>query len=78
MPNSSASRQPANLTLDRELLADARELQINLSRAAEAGVRDAVRAAKIAAWKAENAEAFKSRNAYVEKHGLPLEKYRQF
>ena len=31
-----------------------------------------------AAFKRENAEAFASMNAWVEQHGLPLEKYRQF
>jgi len=29
-------------------------------------------------FKMENAEAFASMNAWVEEHGLPLEKYRQF
>ena len=29
-------------------------------------------------WREENAEALKSSNAYVETHGLPLAKYRQF
>lgn len=29
-------------------------------------------------WKIENAEAFASLNAWVEEHGLPLAKFRQF
>ena len=29
-------------------------------------------------WIEENAEAIRSSNEYVEKHGLPLAKYRQF
>ena len=29
-------------------------------------------------FKLENGEAFASMNAWVEEHGLPLEKYRQF
>lgn len=29
-------------------------------------------------WIAENAEAIRSSNEYVEKHGLPLAKYRMF
>ena len=51
---------------------------MNLSRAAEEGVRAAVAAAKAEHWKAENAKALKSSNAYVEKHGLPLDSFRQF
>jgi len=45
---------------------------------AESGVRDAVAAAKAQLWKAENADAIQSSNSYVEKHGLPLDRYRQF
>ena len=49
-----------------------------LSRAAEDGLRMAVCVAKAQQWKAENAEAIRSSNVYVEKHGLPLDSYRQF
>jgi len=51
---------------------------VNLSRAAEDGVRSAVAAAKAKHWKAENASAIRSSNAYVETHGLPLDRHRQF
>ncbi|EDZ41343.1 post-segregation antitoxin CcdA [Rhodobacteraceae bacterium HTCC2083] len=49
-----------------------------MSRAAEDGVRNAVAAAKALQWKSENAAALQSSNAYVEKHGLPLDEFRQF
>ncbi|KIC40648.1 post-segregation antitoxin CcdA [Ruegeria sp. ANG-R] len=71
-------RKPTNLSLDSALLAEARALNVNLSRAAEEGVRAAVTAAKAERWKLENAQALKSSNSYVEKHGLPLEGFRQF
>jgi antitoxin CcdA len=29
-------------------------------------------------WKAQNADAIVSMNAWIEEHGLPLEKYRMF
>jgi antitoxin CcdA len=51
---------------------------VNLSRAAEEGVRHAVATAKAEHWRAENASALRSSNSYVEKHGLPLDEYRQF
>ena len=51
---------------------------INVSRAAEAGLREAVRKAKAAEWQRENAEAIVSANAWVEANGLPLARYRQF
>lgn len=75
---NAQSRKPTNLSLDSRLLADARELKVNLSRAAEEGVRMAVAAAKTAQWQTENAAALRSSNLYVEKHGLPLDRFRQF
>ena len=74
----TTARKPANLSLDPELVLAAKELKINISRAAEDGLRKAVSEARAAAWKAENAEAIESFNQYVEEHGLPLAKYRQF
>ena len=74
----SAVRRPANLSLDSGLLSEARELNINISRAAEEGVARAVRAEKERLWRIENAEAIKAANEYFEKHGLPLARFRQF
>ncbi|HCW83746.1 MAG: type II toxin-antitoxin system CcdA family antitoxin [Planktotalea sp.] len=71
-------RKPTNLSLEATLLTEAKALKVNLSRAAEDGVRNAVAAAKALQWKSENAAALQSSNAYVEKHGLPLDEFRQF
>jgi antitoxin CcdA len=71
-------RKPTNLSLDAALLTEAKALKVNLSRAAEEGVRNAVVAAKSEQWKAANATALKSSNSYVESHGLPLDSFRQF
>lgn len=75
---NSQPRRPTNLSMDATLLTEAKALKVNLSRAAEEGVRHAVATAKAEQWKAENASALRSSNSYVEKHGLPLDKYRQF
>lgn len=40
--------------------------------------REEVRAAVDAAWNEENREAIEASNAWVEKNGLPLAKYRLF
>lgn len=72
------TRKPTNLSLDRSLLDEARALDVNLSRAAEEGLRAAVAAAKGAQWLAENHAAIAGSNAYVEAQGLPLDKFRQF
>lgn len=74
----SATRKAANLSLDSELLTQARELDINLSRAAEDGIAKAIKAERERRWLEENAEAIRAENDYIEKNGLPLAKYRQF
>jgi antitoxin CcdA len=75
---SQSARKPTNLSLDTELMAQARDLKINLSRAAEDGIERAVKAERERLWRIENAEAIAASNKYVEEHGLPLAKYRQF
>ena len=76
--SSLSRRRPTNLSLDAELVADAHRLGLNLSRAAEQGLRHAIAAEETRRWIAENRDALLSSNAYVEKHGLPLAKYRMF
>lgn len=71
-------RKPTNLSLDSELLREAKALGINVSRSAEAGIEAAVRYQKQIDWLKDNAAALTSSNNYVEEHGLPLSQYRQF
>lgn len=72
------SRRPTNLSLDGALLAEAKALGINISRSAESGIEMAVRNQKRELWLKANASAIQSSNAYVEAHGLPLSRHRQF
>ncbi|WP_233873661.1 type II toxin-antitoxin system CcdA family antitoxin [Paraburkholderia adhaesiva] len=71
-------KKAANVSLAESLLAEAKELGLNVSQAAEAGLAKAVSDERAARWLRENAEAIASSNAYVEKHGLPLARYRMF
>ncbi len=71
-------KRSTKLSISDELLKDAKALSVNISKAAEHGIAQAVSRAKAQQWQKENAEAIESSNAYVEKHGLPLGKYRQF
>ncbi len=75
---SQSARKAANLSLDSNLVSEARELKINVSRAAEEGITKAIKAERERLWRVENAEAIRLENEYIEKHGLPLAKYRQF
>ncbi len=75
---ATAPKKATNVSLAEPLLAEAKALRINVSQAAEAGVARAVAEKRAELWVAENAEAFECWNAYVEKNGLPLAKYRTF
>lgn len=74
----SGKKKATNLSLDQELLKDARALGVNLSEAAEKGVSEAVRKAKGETWLAENREAMEAWGRWVEENGLPLDEYRMF
>ena len=79
MAKSSASvRKATNISLDADLLDQARELDINISRACERGLVEQISKARSERWLAENAEAIASSNEWVERNGLPLARYRQF
>jgi antitoxin CcdA len=71
-------KRATNVTLPEPLLAEARTLGISVSQAAEAGLAQAIAAKRAEHWVRENQQAIQSSNAYVEKHGLPLAKYRMF
>jgi antitoxin CcdA len=71
---SRAPRKATNLSLDADLLEQARALGINISRACERGLAEAL----AERWREDNAEALTSSNDYVERHGLPLADFRRF
>ena len=71
-------RKPTNLSIDANLIAEAKKLDVNVSRAAETGIAKAVSEERSRQWKAENREAIESLNDWVEKNGIPLEEFRQF
>ena len=79
MKNEAPSiRKAANLSIDADLLAEAKALSVNISRAAEAGISEAVRKEKERLWKEENREAIEGWNRYFEENGLPFSEYRGF
>lgn len=71
-------KRATNLSLDQDLLKDAKALGVNISQAAEKGVSEAVSKAKSEAWLEENREALIAWGEWVEKNGLPLEEFRMF
>lgn len=71
-------RRPTNISLDSAMIEDAKELGINISRACEEGLAKQISEERGRRWLEENREAIEGWNAWVEEHGLPLERYRQF
>ncbi|MCP3725132.1 CcdB family protein [Paraburkholderia sp. CNPSo 3272] len=65
----------ASQALPTDLLERAGELDVNVSRASERGVREEVQAAEARAWAEKNADFVAEMNARIERDGLPLEEY---
>ena len=72
------SRKPTNISLDTQLVAEAKRLGINISRACETGLSQQIALEYGRQWKQDNAAALESSNDYVDRNGLPLARYRQF
>jgi len=77
-PIASGKRLSVNLSIDRDVVVAAKEAGVNLSRVSEAALRAATKAQQDKRWQEENRGAFEYWNTWVEKHGLPLAKYRLF
>lgn len=71
-------RKPTNVSLSEALVAEARDLGINVSRACEDGLANEVRRARTRQWQDQNAAGFDAWNAFVERNGVPLARYRKF
>jgi antitoxin CcdA len=76
MPRAIGPVAMTKIFIDSALVAEANAVGVNISRAAEEGIAQAIEKARL--WKLENREAIEATNRYVEGHGLPLAKYRQF
>ncbi len=72
------AKRATNVSLSEGLVAEARELGINVSRACEVGLEQEVRLERARKWQQANAAGFEAWNDYVEKHGVPLARYRKF
>ena len=66
----SAPKRPVNLSIDSDLLQQARELKVNLSKALEERLAAIVREERARRWQEENREAIEAYSRFVDKHGL--------
>jgi len=75
---SSAKKKATNLSLNSDLLAQAKQLQINLSATMEKALANEVRHLKGQQWLQDNKLAIESCNELVEKNGMFSDAYRSF
>jgi antitoxin CcdA len=71
-------RRATNVSLSEALVSEARELGINISRACEDGLEAEIRRERAKQWQGTNEAGFAAWNSYVERHGVPLARYRKF
>jgi antitoxin CcdA len=71
-------KKATNLTLNAEVLAEAKKLGINISKACDAFLESLVRQEKERLWKLENAKFISEYNQITDEEGLPLDKWRTF
>ena len=65
------ARQRVNLLLDREIVTEARELGINLSKAVNEALASEVTKERGRRWLEQNREAIASSNAWFKDRGMP-------
>jgi antitoxin CcdA len=72
------AKRAANLSVNAELLDQAKALEINLSATFERALDEAVRTRKRELWLAENREAIAAYNEYVARNGVFSDGLRSF
>ena len=74
----TAKKRTVSLTLNSDLYAKARALGINVSQVAEAALSAALRAHLAETARAEIEQDMAAYSAYVDKHGSPAERLREW
>ena len=74
----SAPKKPTNLTVNTDLLAQAKALGINLSAVLEQSLIQEVRRLKADAWRRENQGAVQAYNQDIKKRGTFADELRAF
>jgi antitoxin CcdA len=76
--NADAPKKATNLSLNSDLLAKSRALNINLSATLEQALQQELARAEAAEWAKANKAAIKAYNAFVEDHGCFSDEFRGF
>jgi antitoxin CcdA len=76
--NPKARKKPTNVSINSDLLRQAKALKINLSQTLEEQLFQLVLDQKAQAWKKKNREAIEAYNRRIEKHGVFSDGLRRF
>ncbi len=76
--DNTASKKATNLSINSDLLAKSRKLNINLSATLEHVLEDKLRKAEQANWHKTNKKAIDELNKHTDKNGLFSDSYRVF
>jgi antitoxin CcdA len=73
-----APKKAVNVSINSDLLRQARELKINLSKTLETQLEQVLREERARRWQEENREAIEAHNRFVEEHGVFSDRLRHF
>ncbi|MEX1033896.1 MAG: type II toxin-antitoxin system CcdA family antitoxin [Cellvibrionaceae bacterium] len=76
--DSGSAKKATNLSINKDLLAEARTFQINLSATLEEALLEKIKEERRKKWLQENRDALNACNEIAEKNGLFSDKYRVF
>jgi antitoxin CcdA len=76
--DKEAPKKPTNLSVNSNLLAKARDLDINLSATLEKALESEVRQSTREKWLNDNKQALGNCNSLAQEHGLFADKHRGF
>jgi antitoxin CcdA len=76
--DTSAPKKPTNLSINSDLLQQAKEHHINLSQALELRLAEILREEKRRQWQEENQDAIEEYNRRIETQGVFSDGLRQF
>lgn len=76
--DTNAPKKATNLSVNSDLLAKSRSLNINLSATLEQALQQQIALAEAAEWAKSNKTAIKAYNAFVEEHGCFGDEFREF
>jgi len=74
----NANKKPTNVSINADLLRQAKSLKVNLSQVLEQRLVEIVREKQRQLWLIENQQALEDYNAYVERNGVFSDGLKQF